>query len=570
MDAPSRELFQWWALAPEIAVAALALLVLVLETTLPSRLRRHIAAVAPAGLAALIVALAPALLDAAATAVSTATNTAVPAAAAPRLLFSGMLAQMGGLFTATGPSTALARLFFLVAAFLTLLLAPRFLRRRGLPETEFAHLTLFATAALMLLAQCNHFVSFYVALEAATIGLCVLAGYNRNSGATLEAGVKYLVTAGMSGALLLFGVALLCGAAGNPVLNDAAAAAGGFDALDFGNLKTFVAAHSGHPLVLAGAALVVCGVAFKIGVFPFQLWVPDVYQGAPTPAAAFFATASKGAGVLALLLLASGPFAPLVSGTADIPATVTATATTADAVSAATGPLFALLSLMTGATLIFANLSALGQANTKRLMGLSGLSHAGFMLLAVLAVLCGGGVFAVSALLFYMAAYLAGAFTLFGVIAEMPDGARGGADADSAQTTADFQLLAERSPFLAWMLGVGAASLAGIPPTLGFAAKFLVLLAAFHAGLWWLAALALLCAGAGVYYYLAWVREAFQRVWLPHERHEELSAPTHVPLAPRLVLFALAAVLLAGGVAPCLTDFVAAPPKQNAAPPPQK
>jgi NADH-quinone oxidoreductase subunit N len=139
---------------------------------------------------------------------------------------------------------------------------------------------------------------------------------------------------------------------------------------------------------------------------------------------------------------------------------------------------------------------------------------------------------------------------------EMPE-TRDGEDTDAAQNTTDFQLLFRRSPFLAWMLATGLGSLAGIPPTIGFVAKFLVIVAAFSAGLWWLSGIALLCVGAGVFYYFGWLREAFQRIWLPEERLAEISAPVQVAWQSRLALLALSSALLLGGTAPWLTQFVA-------------
>jgi NADH-quinone oxidoreductase subunit N len=423
----------------------------------------------------------------------------------------------------------LTRLFFLAAAFLVVWLGARFLRRHALPAAGFLHVVLAVTAALSLLAQSNHFVMFFVALEAVATGFYVLVAFRRDSGASLEAGLKYLVTGGLSSALLLFGIVLLYGAAGNPALNGGAAVSG-FDALEFSRLGEFVKARADNPLVLAGVALVLGGVAFKIGVFPFQIWIPDVYQGAPAPVTAFLAVASKAAGVLALLLLLNTPFAALAADGGGAPA-----------------PLYRLLSLAAGVTLVFSNLTALGQTNVKRLMGMSGVSHAGFLLLAVLASRHEGvGTLAFAALAVYLAAYLAGAMTVFGVMNEMPD--TPGSDAETAQTTADYRLLGGRSPFLAAMLGVGLGSLAGIPPSLGFVAKFLVILAAFKAGLWALASVALLCVCAGVYYYFAWMREAFQRIWVDAETRRSLAVPA-VPWTSRLVLLGLSAVILVGGVA---------------------
>jgi NADH-quinone oxidoreductase subunit N len=213
---------------------------------------------------------------------------------------------------------------------------------------------------------------------------------------------------------------------------------------------------------------------------------------------------------------------------------------------------------MAGATLVFSNLTALGQANVKRLMGLSGLSHAGFMLLAVLAAQCGDGEFGTYALFFYAVAYLVGTFSVFGVMGEVSAATPGSGegDGDAAQSITDYQLLRARHPFLCAVLCSGLGSLAGIPPTLGFVAKFAVIAAAMQAGLWALSGVALLCVGAGVYYYFAWMREGFQRIWVPEERRREMVAPIAVPLSTRILLAALATALLLGGVAQGLTRWL--------------
>ncbi|MDR2863085.1 MAG: NADH-quinone oxidoreductase subunit N [Puniceicoccales bacterium] len=505
----------WQALTPEIGVAVLALAVLVFELTLPEKWRHFI----PNGVLIGLLGLTAGLL----------TGLRTPVNTAPAVLFGGLVTQTRGVISGGMPSTTFLRMFFLVSAFFVVWLGVRFLEKRQLPRTEFLHIVLVVTAALMLLVQSNHFVLLFVALETVTVGFYVLTGYNRGNVDSLEAGVKYLVSGGVSSALMLFGIVLLYGTAGNPVLNGGAS---GADALGFSFLAEFISAHPANPLVLAGVALVTGGIAFKIGMFPFQIWVPDVYQGAPMPTTAFLAVASKTAGILTLLILVNGPFSGVMVLEGGSP-----------------GPLYWLLSVMTGATLIFSNLTALGQVNVKRLMGLSGISHAGFMLLAVLASQTETGhALAVPALAVYLVAYLAGAFATFGVMNEMAE------DEDASQSTADFQLLPKRNPFLAGILGCGLGSLAGIPPSLGFVAKFLVITAAFASGLWWLSAVALLCVGAGVYYYFAWLREAFQRMWLSGERVRELAEPVQVPLATRLALGCLALVILVGGVARGVVD----------------
>ncbi|MDR2513483.1 MAG: NADH-quinone oxidoreductase subunit N [Puniceicoccales bacterium] len=500
---------EWAALAPELGVAALALLVLALEILPFGPWRR----LAPAAVCIGLVGIGAGVV----------VSWKRVGEAGPQLLFNGLIAQ-GKFF-----HTATPRLFFLAAALLALWLVWRPRPQAASQSGEFAHLVLVVTVALMLLVQSAHFAMLFVALETVAVGLYVLVAFNRENALSLEAGAKYLVLGGLGSALMLFGIALLCGVAGSPLL---AGGNAGLDSLDFTHIGTFLAANSTNPLALAGIGLVLVGVAFKIGMFPFQIWVPDVYQGAPTPTVAFLAVASKAAGTLALFILLRGPFAPMVL-----------------APSGQTGALHALVALMAGATLVFSNLSALGQTNVKRLMGLSGVSHAGFLVMGVLSAQHKDATLALPAIAVYLTAYLAGVFTTLGVVTEMTHSQDDGEDDSATQEISDYQLLSSRNPFLAGMLGIGVGSLAGIPPSLGFIAKFLIITAAFQAGLWTLAALALLCVCAGVYYYFSWIREAFQHVWISEERRAELSKPIHVPPHSKIVLWLLALTLLTGGVA---------------------
>src|SRR6185295_7258871 len=197
------------------------------------------------------------------------------------------------------------RAFFLLAALLVCMLSRVALARQRMPRVEFYHILLVVTAAMMLLAQSNHLVMLFVAIETVTIGLYILVSYFRTSTASLEAGLKYLVMGALSSGLLLFGIVLLYGVAGNPALPAHTATS-----MNYAELARFLAANPHNFLASLGIVLVLAGVAFKIGAFPFQIRVPDVYQFAPTPVTAFLAVASKGAGFAVLLVLARGVFLP--------------------------------------------------------------------------------------------------------------------------------------------------------------------------------------------------------------------------------------------------------------------
>ena len=424
----------------------------------------------------------------------------------------------GGLVMLHGRFSDVARLFFLATAFAVTHLASGYLGKRNLPRHEYLHLTLVATAAMMLLVQANHFVLFFLALETVAVVLYVLVGYNRKSGASLEAGVKYLITGGLSSALLLAGIVLLTGAGGNTLLNPHA---GAMDMFRFDHLQVFVTAHADLAIVKAGVALTLAGVAFKLGAFPFNVWIPDVYQGAPAPTTAFLAVGSKGAGVFALILLTVLTNAPF----RDIDPM-----------------LVKILVPVAGLTLLFGNLPALGQRNVKRLLGLSGMSHAGWLLIGVLAAIASPDAdaryLAVVAVIAYLFAYLLGSTLVFGVINHVAG------EEDSEHTLDDYRRLYARSPFLAGILATGLGSLAGAPPTLGFVAKLLIVIAAFGAGLYAVTILALACVVTGVYYYFGWLREAFHR-----SPESDAPAPIEVGRRSRVILGVAAALTLFGFLA---------------------
>ena len=280
------------------------------------------------------------------------------------------------------------RLFFLVSSILTSFLGSIFLKKQSLPGTEFYAILLLVTASLMLLAQSNHFVMLFVALETVTIGFYVLVSYNRDRSNSLEAGLKYLIMGGFSTAILLMGIVLIYGAASTPGLAGMSA-----EAMKFTDLQLFLGLNSDNILVKMGVLMVVAGIAFKIGSVPFQIWVPDVYQGAPTPVTAALAVASKAGGFAVLIVLITGPFKPM----ADL--------------------LVPVLSVMAIVTILFGNIAALTQRNVKRLIGLSGVSHAGYLLMGVVAMFSIPQ--AQNAVVFYLITYLLASYAVFGVMAHL-------------------------------------------------------------------------------------------------------------------------------------------------------
>lgn len=439
---------QWWAIGPEMILACAALGLLVLEIILPKAQHRIIPQFAMISLVAVLIAVV----------------------ANFNKIWGGE-EIFGGLIRLSSAGQ-IARVFFLLSSLLVLFIASICLPRTKMPRVEFSHIVLVVTAALMLLAQSNHFVMFFVALETVTIGFYILVSYFRDSALSLEAGLKYLVLGALSSAILLFGIVLIYGAVGRVMVEDVV-----HTGFEYGTVVEFLRQHPDNFMAIAGALLVIGGVAFKIGAFPFQVWIPDVYQGAPTPVTAFLAVSSKAAGFAVLLVLVNQVFAPLAS------------------------VLVPVLSVMAGATILIGNFSALTQRNDKRLMGLSGVSHAGYLLLGVIASLtvpwAGGAVW------FYLFTYMLASMAAFGVMAHL-----GGED-DAGRELDHYQHLAKNRPFLGAILAIAVGSLAGIPPLAGFMGKLLLFVAAFQARLYCLLAVAIIGVVLSIFYYFGWIKAAY-------------------------------------------------------------
>jgi NADH-quinone oxidoreductase subunit N len=441
---------RWGAILPELFLGVAAVLILFVDLFLPA-LRRHLSAIS-IGVLLLAAVLVYPSLDGERT-----------------VLFGGLLVQ--------DTLGSWMRLFFIASSVVVVHLAGEFLRRQALVHVELYHIILVVTAGFMLLVQSHHFVSLFVCLETVTIAFYVLAAYKRDSRFSLEAGLKYLVMGGLSSGILLFGITLLYGAASNPLLPGTATSP-----LAFADLAVFIESadefynNRSSWLVIFGAVLVLCGVAFKIGLVPFQIWIPDVYQGAPTPVTALLAVSSKAAGFVILYLLLDGPFASLETVTV---------------------PLLGTVAVL---TLLFGNLAALGQRNVKRLIGLSGVSHAGILLMGLLASLSVD--WALLAVFFYLVVYAIASLGVFGVMVHLSG------QADEQQEFDDYDDLLKRNPFLGTVLLVSLGSLAGIPPLGGFVAKLLVFVAAFEAGLYIPLTAALFGVVISIYYYFGWMRAA--------------------------------------------------------------
>jgi NADH-quinone oxidoreductase subunit N len=319
---------------------------------------------------------------------------------------------------------------------------------------EFFAVPIFTCTGLMYLVSAIDFVFIFVSLELVTISFYVLVSFTRRNPITLEAGMKYLVLSALSTAFLVYGIAWIFGVTGQTNLHRVAEA--------LANPATYRGG------VLLGMVLVLVALGFKIAAVPFQIWVPDVYQGAPTPVTAYLSVGSKAAGFVVLLRVLL-PFLTLPQ----------------------TQRLIALIALL---TLIYGNLAALPQTNLKRLLAYSSIAHAGYLLIGVVC-------FDVRAVTFYLVAYLLMTLLSFAVLIIVAQ--------ETGDEIADFDGLAKRSPFLAFAMLIGMVSLAGVPFTAGFLGKFYIFYAALLQRQIALVVVGVITVGCGFYYYLKVVRAMY-------------------------------------------------------------
>jgi NADH-quinone oxidoreductase subunit N len=355
------------------------------------------------------------------------------------------------------------RQFFLLTGVLVLVMSVEFSGKlQGIGE--YYSLILFALLGMLFCAATNDFILMFVSLELIAITFVILNCYQRNRQASLEAGIKYLIVGATASAFMIFGIALIFGSA---------------NTTNFGEIYAQQDILAGSTVFQVGILLVLVGLGFKIAAFPFHLWAPDVYQGAPTPTAAFLAVGSKAAGVVLLLRIVMG------------------------VVPALAAEWSRLLIAIAGVTVLYGSLCAIPQRSIKRLMGYSSIANAGFLLFGVAALSKVGA----AAVLYYMAGYLFTVLAAFSVLCVVM----------RKQESDDISSLAglgQRSPLLAVTLSMAMVSLAGIPPLAGFVGKFLLLKSiipngAMDPAYYILLAVGVIGAVISIYYYFGVVRAMY-------------------------------------------------------------
>lgn len=403
----------------------------------------------------------------------------------------GEVTAFGGMFV-DDPFARFAKVTVLLGAAAVLAMSADYMARRGLARFEFPLVVALAVAGMMIMVSAGDLMSLYMGLELQSLSLYILAAFRRESVKSTEAGLKYFVLGSLSSGLLLYGASLTYGFTGTTLFA--------------GIIQTIQGGHVSVGL-LFGLVLMITGLAFKVSAVPFHMWTPDVYEGSPTPVTAFFATAPKMAAMALFARLVFDAFGAAVADWSQVIAVISA------------------LSMFVGAV------AAIGQRNIKRLMAYSSIAHMGFALMGLAA----GTEAGVKAMLIYMAVYVAMNVGTFAFILSME---KDGAPATEIDT---LNLYARKEPIKALAMLVLLFSLAGVPPMLGFFAKYGVLLAAVNADMVLLAVAGAVASVIGAFYYL-------RIVYYMYFGSETEGLETRMVPAQWILLMASAIVMVAGVV----------------------
>ena len=350
------------------------------------------------------------------------------------------------------------KLMIYLGSSLLLVYTRQYISLRGMFRGEFYALTLFSIAGMMIMVSGQHFLTLYMGLELLSLCLYALVALDRDNPKATEAAMKYFVLGALASGMLLYGMSMMYGATGSLNLSEVSSA--------------LLNGSQDRPVLVLGLVFIVAGLAFKLGAVPFQMWVPDVYEGSPTATTLLIGSVTKlAAFAFVIRLLTQGLFVLAVDWQG-------------------------MLIIMAVMSIIVGNITAIAQTNLKRMFAYSTISHVGFLMYGLMSVSLNGYASAMLYILAYMLMTLAG----FGMILLL---SRKGFEADKLD---DLKGLNQRSPWFAFMMLITMFSMAGVPPTIGFYAKFAVLQAALQAGLLWLVVFAVLMAVIGAFYYLRIVK----------------------------------------------------------------
>ncbi len=391
-----------------------------------------------------------------------------------------------------------------LVAFLVILASDSYLERENLEAAEFYALIFFATAGMGVLASAQELLTAFIGLEMSSISSYILAGYRRDSIKSSESAMKYFLLGSFATAFFLYGIAMVYGITGST------------------NLAKLATADSSTTMLRLGLTLILIGLGFKVAIAPFQIWTPDVYEGAPTPVTALFSAGPKAAAFALLLRI----FAT---------------------VDAATGYWFWAFWILAALTMFVGNLGALVQSNIKRLLAYSSIAHAGYIVVALAAVTFAkadsdsGASQAYAAVLFYLLSYALVSVGAFTIISDL--GGRGERYLD----VDDFAGLATRQPFTAAALSLFLLSFLGLPITAGFFGKLYIFTAAIHSHLLWLAVLMAVNSIIGAYYYLRIIVVMYMR---DHQGPVPADAPSSLSVTAAMVVTVAVLATLYLGLAP--------------------
>jgi NADH-quinone oxidoreductase subunit N len=370
------------------------------------------------------------------------------------------VSTFNGMFIHDGMSV-IVKLVILLFTAICLVYSRQYILDRGMYRGEYFVLILIAVLGMMVMASASHFLSLYLGLELLSLSLYTLVALNRDSSTAVEAAMKYFVLGAVASGMLLYGMSLMYGVTGSLDIATISAAIQGMQSDDV--------------MLILGLVFIVVGLGFKLGVVPFHMWLPDIYQGAPTSVVLFIATAPKLAAFAMVIRLLVDGFQDLYVSWSDMLI------------------ILAVLSMALG------NIVAITQTNLKRMLAYSAISHMGYFLLGIISATPNG----YSASLFYMMIYSFTGLAAFGLIILM---SRKGFEAENIS---DYRGLNKEHPWYAFMLALVMFSMAGLPPTVGFYAKLSVIQALVDVHMIWLAVVAVLLAVIGAFYYLRVVKTMY-------------------------------------------------------------